>query len=139
MAAHANQNAASFESAVARLNRLSVDAFNRGDIATCAALYAEDAMMLLPDRPAIQGRKAIEACLGSLSASGLKLMPVEPIKIVSNGDIGCCAGTYLFRAPSGYSGTVMRTGKFVTVLRRQLDGSWKAVIDSFFDDAGAER
>jgi ketosteroid isomerase-like protein len=29
---------------------------------------------------------------------------------------------------------VTGTGKFITVLRRQADGSWKAIIDSFFGD-----
>lgn len=130
-----NQNAAAFENAIVRLNRISIEAFNRGDIATCAGLYAEDATMLVSDRPPIQGRKAIEDCLRNYAAAGLGLSPVEPVAIVSNGDIGCCAGTYLFRMPSECGGAMVGRGKFVTVLRRQRDGSWKAVIDSFFPDA----
>ena len=134
MAAPGERYMASFEQAVARLNRESIDAFNRGDVAICAGFYTEDATMLLPDRPPVKGRKAIEDCLRDYAASGLKLMPVEPIEIVSSGDIGCCAGTYSFQAPSERGAAVNEAGKFVTVLRRQPDGSWKAVIDSFFGD-----
>lgn len=128
------RNSASFEQAVARLNRESVEAFNRGDAEACARFYAENAKMLLPDRPPIEGRKGIEECLRAYAASGLRLMPVEPSEIVSSGDIGYCAGTYRFEVPSESGAGMIGAGKFVTVLRRQPDGSWKAVVDSFFLD-----
>lgn len=134
MASAGEMKAASFEQTVARLNRESIKAFNRGDVAACAGFYAEDAAMFLADRPPVKGRKGIEECLQAYAASGLRLMPVEPSEIVSSGDIGYCAGTYRFEAPSEGGAVVTGAGKFVTVLRRQSDGSWKAVIDSFFAD-----
>lgn len=137
MAQPGEDKAEMFGRAIERLNRLSIESFNRGDIAMCAGLYAEDAMMLLPDRPPIKGRKGIEDCLREYAASGLELLPVEPATMVSSGSIGCCAGTYLFRAPCERGGTVEGRGKFVTVLRRQPDGSWRAVIDCFFADTEA--
>jgi ketosteroid isomerase-like protein len=100
MAEPGYQGTTTFEQEIARLNRESVAAFNRGDVAVCAGFYAEDATMLLPERPPVRGRMAIEDCLTEYAASGVRLMPVEPIEIVSGGDIGCCAGTYLFEARS---------------------------------------
>ncbi len=138
MAIQNPQQAETFQQAFPRLNPASIDAFNRGDVATCAGFYDEDATLFLPDRPVIKGRKNIEAYLKEFAESGIKLTPVEPVEIVSSGDIGCCAGTYLYRTPSdsGVAGTGL--GKFVTIFRRQPDGSWKAVIDSFFGDAAPE-
>ena len=56
----------------------------------------------------------------------------------SSGAMGCCAGIYRFQSPSECGETVTEVGKFITVFRRQQDGSWKAVIDSFFWDAKCE-
>lgn len=128
----------SFRRVIARLNRDSIAAFNRGDVAACAGFYAEDATLLLPDRPPVKGRKAIEDRLKEYAASGVKLMPVESVEIVSSADLGCCAGTYRFQAPSEAGAAATGAGKFVTVFRRQRDGSWKAVIDSFFADTEPE-
>jgi uncharacterized protein (TIGR02246 family) len=132
------RQAETFQQAIPRLNLESIAAFNRGDVVTCAGFYAEDATLLLADRPAIKGRKAIEACLKGFAESGVKLMPVEPIEIRASGDMGCCAGTYLFQQPSESGAAVTAAGKFVTVFRQQRDGSWKAVVDSFFADMESE-
>ena len=138
MAIQNPQQAETFQQAFARLNPASIAAFNRGDVATCVGFYSEEATLLLPDRPVIKGRKNIEAYLKEFADSGIKLTPVEPVEIASSGDIGCCAGTYLYQTPSegGKPGT--RAGKFVTVFRQQRDGSWQAVIDSFYGDTRTE-
>ena len=138
MAAPKPRQAETFPQAIPRLNRESIAAFNRGDAATCAGFYAEDATLLLPDRPPVKGRKAIQACLEEISASGVELVPVKPIEIISSGDMGCVAGTYLFQTPSEGGAAGTGTGKYVTVFRQQGDSSWKAVIDSFFGDREPE-
>ena len=135
MAASTKRQAEPFEEAIARLNVESVAAFNRGDIAACAGFYEEDATMLLPDRPPVRGRAAIADCLRGFAAAGMTLMPVEPVAVVSGGGIGCCAGLHRFASAAGGGNSAAQAGKFVTVLRRQRDGSWKAVIDSLFADA----
>ncbi len=122
-----------FERAIARLNAESVAAFNRGDIAACADFYEDDATMLLPDRPPLHGRAAIVDGLRGFAAAGMTLMPVTPVTMVAGNDFGCCAGLYGFTVRGG--GKDMQCGKFVTVLRRQRDGTWKAVIDTFFADS----
>ncbi len=61
-----------------------------------------------------------------------KLAEANPTEIDSSGDLGYCAGTYRFDV-SG----VEKTGKFVTILRRQADGSWKAAVDAMIRDSAA--
>jgi ketosteroid isomerase-like protein len=117
------------------LNAAVTEAFNRGDVRTCAGFYAEDATLFLSDRPPVRGRAAIEAALGEYAATGAKLSPVEPVEIKSSGDMGVCAGTYVFETPSENGKPVEQRGKFVTVFMRQPDGSWKAMIDSLLGDA----
>jgi demethylmenaquinone methyltransferase/2-methoxy-6-polyprenyl-1,4-benzoquinol methylase len=138
MASPNPQQSETFPQAFSRLNAASIATFNSGDVATCARFYDEDATLFLPDRAVIKGRKDIEAYLIGFAESGIKLTPGEPVEIVSSGDIGCCAGTYRYQTPCEGGATRTGAGKFVTVFRRQPDGSWKAVIDSFFGDAEPE-
>jgi demethylmenaquinone methyltransferase/2-methoxy-6-polyprenyl-1,4-benzoquinol methylase len=134
MAVPIRRQAQTFQTEIYRLNHESVAAFNRGDASTCAGFYAEHATLLLPDQSPIKGRAAIQEFLEGFSALGVKLMPIEPSTILSNGDLGCCAGTYEFHVSAKQGAPVAGAGKFVTVFRREQDGSWKAVIDSFFTD-----
>ena len=137
MAVPRRQQAEAFQTEIYRLNHESVAAFNRGDVSTCASFYTEDATMLLPDQPLIKGRASIQDFLEGLSVLGVKLTPVEPSELLWSGDLACCAGTCEFRVSSEQGNSAARAGKFVTVFRREQDGSWKAVVDSFFTDTEA--
>jgi ketosteroid isomerase-like protein len=123
-----------FEQAFVKLNAEVTEAFNRHDVRTCAGFYSEDATLFLSDRPPVRGRDAIEATLEELAGAGAKLVPAEPLEIKSSGDMGVCAGTYVFEIPSWSGAPAEQRGKFVTVFMRQPDGSWKAVIDSLLSD-----
>ncbi len=117
------------------MNAVVTEAFNRGDVKTCAGFYSEDATLFLSDRAPVRGRSAIEGALREYASAGAKLSPVDPIDIRSSGDMGVCAGTYVFEVPNENGAPAEQRGKFVTVFLRQPDGSWKAVIDSLLSDA----
>lgn len=124
-----------FGQTMAELNAVVRDAFNRGDVEACTALYANDAILFLPGRAPIEGRDAIEAFLGKSIAAGTKLVSVDPIRLGASGHVGYCAGTYRFDTPASDGSTVSNRGKFVTVFQRRPDGSWQAVVDSLIGDA----
>lgn len=126
------KRAENFEQAIRRLSASVTEAFNRGDVKSCAQYYTEDALMFLSDRSPIEGRDAIEAVLLEFSAAGMKLGPLQALQIRSSGDLGYCAGVYRF-AGTGTEAAV-ETGKFITVFLRQADGSWKAALDSLMRD-----
>jgi uncharacterized protein (TIGR02246 family) len=128
------QQPEAFEQAIGKLNAMVTEAFNRGDVKACVGSYAEDATLLVADRPPIKGRDAIESFLREYATSGVKLAPVELLEVRSSGDMGCCAGTYEFVTPSKSEPTLKESGKFVTMFMRQSDGSWKAVVDSLISD-----
>lgn len=92
-----------FEQAIPELNAAVTEAFNRGDVKTCAESYAEDATLLLAGHPPIKGRDAIESFLRDYATSGAKLAPVEALEVRSSGEMGCCAGKCIdaaLRTPS---------------------------------------
>lgn len=137
MAIRETDDTETFEQAIAELNAVACDAFNRGDAKACAALYTRDAVVFLPGRGPVEGRESIEAFLGEYIAAGARLTSVNPIKLGASGDVGYCAGTCRFDTPAGDGSTVSEIGKFVTVFQRQPDGSWQAVVDSLIRDPGS--
>jgi ketosteroid isomerase-like protein len=48
------------EQAIEDKNAALRNAYNRGDSASCVAVFMEDAVMLPPNRPIVRGKKAIQ-------------------------------------------------------------------------------
>ena len=137
MAAPMPREPDTFEQAMATLRTDILDAFNRGDVKACTAFCTDDATLLLPDRQPIRGREAIEAALREYATAGTKLASVYPIEVGFSGDLGYYVGACQLDTPADDGSTMKETGKFVSVLRLQPDGSWKAVVDSLIRDTAS--
>ena len=111
------------------------DAYNAGDAAALAAAYAEDAVLLPPDAPAVSGRAAIGDFLTADSAktrgAGLTFAIAKDSTVGVSGDLAYEAGTFSANDASGAS---VATGKFIGVLNRK-DGKWLLVRDTWNMDA----
>ncbi|WP_421726413.1 YybH family protein [Bauldia sp.] len=106
------------------------EAFNRGDAAGCAAFFSEDVALLAPDQPMVRGRKAFEEAYqsrmdqdsGGTHTNALVEYGVE-------GDMAYEIGTF---AVAGTNPP--EKGKFVNILKRQPDGTWKVTVSIFNSD-----
>jgi uncharacterized protein (TIGR02246 family) len=116
------------ESAIRRY----VEASNRGDVATLASLYAEDAMLLPPDHEPIQGRQAIRAFWQQGTDEGLE---VTNLAVEVNGDLGYLVGQYHLPATDEEPAD---SGKYVMCLKRERDGSWKVTADIWNQSGDAD-
>jgi uncharacterized protein (TIGR02246 family) len=116
------------ESAIRRY----VDASNRGDVATLASLYAEDAMLLPPDHEPIQGRQAIRAFWQQGTDSGLE---VTNLAVEVDGNLGYLVGQYHLPATDEEPAD---SGKYVMCLKREPDGSWKVTADIWNQSGDAD-
>jgi uncharacterized protein (TIGR02246 family) len=103
--------------------RRYVDASNKGDAATLASLYADDAMLLPPDHEPIRGRDAIGAFWGQGTDEGLE---VTNLAVEVDGNLGYLVGRYHLPATDEEPAD---SGKYVMCLKRQRDGSWKLTAD----------
>ena len=94
-----------------------------------AALYAEDAVLMPPNMPDVQGRQAIrDFFAGFVPVSDMRLDCKE---IQGCGDMAYVAGTYSMMVHPPGGAAVKESGSFLEVHRRQADGSWPIVRDMF--------
>jgi uncharacterized protein (TIGR02246 family) len=106
-----------------------VAAAEKDDAATVTAMYTADAMIDSPEEPSVEGREAIQAywLKNFPLASGLQVRSKET---EVSGDLGYDYGEFSQRItpPKGKAMDVQ--GRYLVVLKRQADGSWK--IDKHF-------
>ena len=113
--------------AIERANSAFADAVQRGDSAGIVANYADDAMMMMGGTPAWRGRSEI-------AANAPKTFKSATVKLTTNGvdvggDYAIETGSYeLTAAPPGGK-PVTDKGKYVTVWKKQSDGTWKIYRD----------
>jgi uncharacterized protein (TIGR02246 family) len=72
---------------VDEVNRRFMEAFERGDAASVAALYAEDAVVLPPDAPMISGRAEIEEFWRGLMAARARGVNLVTLRLAGSGDV----------------------------------------------------
>ena len=102
--------------------------------------YADDATLMMPDAALIKGKDAIRAGLKEfLVDKNLSLSFITASAEVSKGgDLAYTQGTYtLTQTNPKTKKAVTERGKYVTVYRKQADGSWRAVEDINNADAPA--
>ena len=117
------------ESAIRRY----VEASNKGDVATLASLYAEDAVLLPPDHEPIQGREAIRAFWRQGTDEGLE---VTNLAVEVSGNLGYLVGQYHLPPTEEEPAD---SGKYVMCLKRQQDGSWKVTADIWNQSSDADQ
>lgn len=91
---------------------------------------AADGAQIVPGAGEIRGRDSIRALMAYLDDPGTRLT-WEPSRaqIAASGDLGWTTGTYESESV-GSDGQVQHgQGRYVTIWRKQDDGSWKVVMD----------
>jgi ketosteroid isomerase-like protein len=108
-------------------------AANAGDAAAVAAAYATDASLLPPNLPLQRGRGAVRRFWGNLFETYTVTFETAPDVIEGRGDLAYTMGHYRFTAvPKVKSAPgIADEGKFVEILKRQSDGSWKYIVDIY--------
>ena len=109
-------------------------AFNQRDAAALGDVFAEDAVLLPPNAPAVTGRRAIEdgfeAGFESTSSEGALKMKLTYTETESTGDLGYKSGTYTM---TDAEGAEIDRGHLLEVWKRGDDG-WKIYRESYNSD-----
>ena len=121
---------AAARTAIEAANAAAVAAFNAGDIAKWSSVYAEDAIMMMPNSEAWKGRAAIEAgakaMLAAVAISNLKFTTED---VMLGGDLAVETGSNEMTITPKKGKPIVDKGKYVTTWKKQADGSWKVLRD----------
>jgi len=118
------------------IDRLAADfsaAYNTADVDKVAAFFADDAVMLPPNRPMTKGRAAIEAALRRNFDHDPARMTVTPLESAVVGDRAYEAGT---REMKWASGTTLQE-KYVRIWHR-AGPDWRIAYWIWNRDTAAE-
>ncbi len=124
--------------AIRDLETAQVQAFNAKDVDKLVAFYADDASLFPPGAPAVNGMAAIKAAEKPLLADkNFSLTSAtDKVDVAKSGDLGYTQGAYTATFTDTKTKRVLTVkGKYVTVYKKQADGSWKIVADINNEDA----
>jgi ketosteroid isomerase-like protein len=100
-----------------------------------SALYTGDAIFLVPNEPALVGRKALEAWAATLAP--MKEFSIEQLEFHGRGEFAFVRGRFALVATPPNQPEARDAGKFLEVWRKQSDGSWRLYRDAFNTDLPA--
>jgi uncharacterized protein (TIGR02246 family) len=116
-------------------------AANAGNVDAVVAVYANDAVLLPPNVPAQRGRDAIRTFWGGLLKTHTLKFELGSDMVEGRGDLAYNVGHYRFTAvPKDKANPGMADeGKFVEILKKQPDGSWKYAVDMYNSNLAGQR
>ena len=122
--------------AIRDAERQVVKAANGGDVEQMVASFAEDASVLPPNAPAVTGKESIrEWAAALLESPGFAVKyQNDKTELSRAGDLGYTISRYELTLNDPEGNPVTEKGRWVTVWKKQADGSWKCVADIWNSD-----
>jgi ketosteroid isomerase-like protein len=110
------------------------EAFNNGDAAAVAALYADDAVLAAPNVPAVKGNAAIRDLIATdidtFRSSGLTVTQGATSDVGVSGDVAWLSDTWTV---TDKNGATVDVGKALTIFQRR-GGKWLMIRDTWNSD-----
>ena len=108
----------------------------RNDLEGTVAFYADDAVLLPPNAPIARDQKSIrESWAGLLGPNTAVSWNVSKVEVAKSGEIGYLYGTYQLSIKDPKGGPAINdTGKLLEIWKRQPDGKWKCIVDTYNSD-----
>lgn len=129
-AAAAAPDPAAVRQEIEAANARQVDAILKGDVQAAAANYADDAIFMNPGAPAAQGKAALVAVFdGMLQSTTISDVRMRTNDVVVSGDLAVEYGSYAWTLTPKGGKAMPDSGKYMTVWRKQADGSWRIIRD----------
>ncbi len=121
----------SAKAAIEAVNMAAATALVAGDVAGWSAAYADDAIVMQPDEPAWRGKAERDAKAGALvAAMSFSNVKFASTDVIVRGDLAVETGSVSYTLTPRSGGKAMDiVGKYLTVWKRQDDGSWKIIRD----------
>jgi uncharacterized protein (TIGR02246 family) len=109
------------------------DSYSTGDFERWISLWIDDGIQMPPGVPRRMGKAEIRREMQPLfDLFNMSKMTIQTEEVRILGDQAYTHGTYEFEmTPKGGGTTKSYSGKFLDIVEKQADGSWKIAIDCF--------
>jgi ketosteroid isomerase-like protein len=108
--------------------------YQEKDLAKSVAFCDEQGSILAPDAPIATGKNAIAKVIADDFAHENITWHANKVGVARSGDLGYTSGTTEMNLKDASGKTVAYKGKYLTVWKKQEDGSWKVLYDMFNSD-----
>ena len=111
------------------------------DLEKFLAFYAEDAVYLPPNQPALNGWNNIGGSLLTVFKDPAFWLTFQTrhLEAARSGDVAFTYGVYSMTFTGAKGERVSDTGKYMTIWKKQFDGRWKAAFVMYNSDLTAPR
>ncbi|MCU1327677.1 MAG: Ketosteroid isomerase-like protein [Bryobacterales bacterium] len=108
----------------------------KNDLEKTVAFYADDAVLLAPNSPIASDKKAIrDSWAGLLGPNTAVSWKVSKVEVAKAGDLGYLYGSYQLTIRDPKGGPAMNDkGKIVEIWKKQADGKFKCIVDTYNSD-----
>jgi ketosteroid isomerase-like protein len=109
------------------------------DLDGTLAFYSDDAVLLPPNAPIATDKKSIrESWAGLLGPNTAISWKWSKVKVAQLGELAYIYGSYkLAISASSQSSAMNDKGKFLEVWKKQANGKWKCIVDTYNSDLPA--
>ncbi len=103
------------------------------------AFYSDDAVVLPPNEKTASTKESIRKLIGEMYAMPNVVVTWGPtnVEVAKSGDIGYLYGTYRMTWDDAGGKPLADHGKIVEIWKKQADGNWKCIVDSWSSDLPA--
>lgn len=119
--------------ALMQTSRAWAKAVAGGDVDAILSYWADDAVVLAPDQPAVDGKTALrQFVLGMQKIPGFSITwEPERAVISKSGDIGYLIERNRMTFADANGKVTTQFGKAVTIWRKDASGAWKCIVDTW--------
>ena len=118
------------ENAIAQVSAARAKAFNEEDAAGIAIHFTDDALLMAPGKPAARGRQAVQSYYQSIFDTYHPVLESHYDEVQVSGNIGYGRGSAkVTLIPKSGGDTLFSTSKYINIMQKQEDGSWKTTHD----------
>jgi uncharacterized protein (TIGR02246 family) len=120
------------EKAIRAADQAFAKAASAGDAAALTAFYASDAVLMPPESPALRGTDEISKFFTGMTTAVSGPFELKTTGVDGRGDLALSTGEYkatLTPRKKGAKPMPTEEGKYLGVMKKQPDGSWKLIYD----------
>jgi uncharacterized protein (TIGR02246 family) len=139
--AAAAEFSAADEAVIREADQAWAKATSAGDAAAITAFYASDAVLLPPGSPAVKGSEEIGKFFAGMTSAVSGPFELKTTAVQGSGDLALSTGEYtatLTPRQKGAKPMPVEHGKYLGVMKKQPDGSWKLIYDMWNTNAEAK-